>query len=119
MVIAAGAIERPLVFPGNDRPGVMLADAARIYLHRYGVKVGARAVITTSDDTAYAAGVALREAGVVIGAVADVRGDISDVARSVRLAGTKRRRAWLPLADDSVSIAPSCPMATLSLAIWC
>ena len=40
VVIAAGAIERPLVFPGNDRPGVMLADAARVYLRRYGVKVG-------------------------------------------------------------------------------
>ena len=90
MVIAAGALERPLVFSGNDRPGVMLADAARIYLQRYGVKVGARAVITTSDDTAYAAGVALREAGVVIGAVADVRGDISDVAEA---SGLPVRRA--------------------------
>src|SRR4029077_6263464 len=28
IVIAAGAVERPLVFPGNDRPGIMLADAA-------------------------------------------------------------------------------------------
>ena len=40
VVLATGAIERPLVFPGNDRPGVMLAGAARTYLHRYGVKVG-------------------------------------------------------------------------------
>ena len=42
VVLATGAIERPLVFPGNDRPGVMLAGAARTYLHRYGVKVGRR-----------------------------------------------------------------------------
>jgi len=35
VVIAAGAIERPLVFPGNDRPGIMLADAARTYAVRY------------------------------------------------------------------------------------
>ncbi len=34
VVLATGAIERPLVFPGNDRPGVMLADAARSYLNR-------------------------------------------------------------------------------------
>ena len=60
VVIAAGALERPLVFPGNDRPGVMLADAARVYLQRYGVKVGTRAVIATADDSAYAAGVALQ-----------------------------------------------------------
>ncbi len=45
VVLAAGAIERPLVFPGNDRPGVMLADAARTYLDRYGVKCGSRAVV--------------------------------------------------------------------------
>ncbi len=43
VVLATGAIERPLVFPGNDRPGVMLAGAARTYLHRYGVKVGTNA----------------------------------------------------------------------------
>ena len=32
VVLATGAIERPLVFPGNDRPGIMLAGAARSYL---------------------------------------------------------------------------------------
>ena len=48
VVIAAGAIERPLVFPENDRPGVMLADAVRTYLNRYGVKCGRRAVVITA-----------------------------------------------------------------------
>ena len=80
VVIAAGAVERPLVFSGNDRPGVMLADAARVYLRRYGVKAGTRAVIATMDDSAYAAGVALQEAGVVISAVADLRTEVSDAA---------------------------------------
>ena len=47
VVIATGAIERPLVFSDNDRPGIMLADAARIYLRRYGVQAGRRAVIAT------------------------------------------------------------------------
>ncbi len=37
VVIAQGGIERPLVFPGNDRPGVMLAGAAQTYLNKYGV----------------------------------------------------------------------------------
>ncbi len=81
VVIATGALERPLLFSGNDRPGVMLADAARTYLQRYAVKVGTRAVITTSDDSAYATGVALRDAGVVIGAVADLRSDAGEAAR--------------------------------------
>jgi sarcosine oxidase, subunit alpha len=82
VVIAAGALERPLVFAGNDRPGVMLADAARFYLERYGVKVGTRAVIATADDSAYTAGLALRDAGIVISAVADLRSEVSDAARS-------------------------------------
>ena len=82
VVIAAGAVERPLVFAGNDRPGVMLADAARVYLQRYAVKAGTRVVIATSDDSAYAAGVALRMAGVSVCAVADHRPEATEVARA-------------------------------------
>ncbi len=82
VVIAAGALERPMVFAGNDRPGVMLADAVLVYLRRYGVKAGTRAVIVTADDSAYAAGVALREAGIAIGAVADLRTRATDTARA-------------------------------------
>ncbi len=85
VVIAAGAVERPLVFAGNDRPGVMLADAARVYLRRYGVKAGTRAVIATTDDSAYATGVALLEVGVAISAVTDLRAEASDAARASNL----------------------------------
>jgi sarcosine oxidase subunit alpha len=73
VVIAAGAIERPLVFPGNDRPGIMLAGAGQTYLNRYGVRVGSRAVIVTAADAAYQAALDLHEAGVVVAAIADVR----------------------------------------------
>ena len=45
VVLATGAIERPLVFADNDRPGVMLARAARTYARRYGVLPGRRAVV--------------------------------------------------------------------------
>ena len=55
VVLAAGAIERPLVFPGNDRPGIMLAGAARTWLNRYGVLPGTRAVVVTACDAAYQA----------------------------------------------------------------
>ena len=73
VVIATGAIERPLVFPGNDRPGVMLADAARVYLARYGVAVGRRIVIATAHDSAYRAALDLRQAGIEVALVADLR----------------------------------------------
>ena len=41
VILATGAIERPLVFGNNDVPGVMLAGAVRTYLNRYGVAAGA------------------------------------------------------------------------------
>jgi sarcosine oxidase subunit alpha len=75
VVFAAGAHERPLVFPNNDRPGIMLAEAARHYAVRYGVKPGNRAVIVTAHDSAYRAALDLAEAGVRIAAIADLRAD--------------------------------------------
>ena len=69
VVIAAGAIERPLVFPGNDRPGILLAGAGQTYLNRYGVRVGSRAVIVTAADGAYQTALDLHAAGVTIAAM--------------------------------------------------
>ena len=73
VVIATGAHERPLVFPDNDRPGIMLADAARIFANRYGVRAGGRAVIATAHDSAYQAAIDLKAAGVTIAMIADLR----------------------------------------------
>jgi len=73
VVLATGAIERPLLFPGNDRPGIMLASAARTYLNRYGVRVGTRAVVLAGCDAAYQAALELAAAGIAIAVVADVR----------------------------------------------
>jgi sarcosine oxidase subunit alpha len=66
IVLAAGAIERPLVFTNNDRPGVMLASAVRSYLTRFALAPAARAVFATNNDTAYATAFALAEAGVAV-----------------------------------------------------
>ena len=86
VVLATGAIERPLVFPGNDRPGIVLADAARTYVNRYGVKPGTRAVVLTATDTAYDAAIDLHKAGVEIALIADLRarpeGAAVDAARA-------------------------------------
>jgi len=73
VVLATGAIERPLVFPGNDRPGIMLCGAARTFLNRYGVVPGTRAVVVTACDEAYRAALDLEHAGVDIACIADVR----------------------------------------------
>src|ERR1700719_1773686 len=86
VVLATGAIERPLVFPGNDRPGILLAGAAHTYLNRYGVCVGRRAVLVTSGDEASQPALDLHAAGVVIAAIADLRSEVAgalpDAARS-------------------------------------
>ncbi|BBZ29743.1 sarcosine oxidase subunit alpha [Mycolicibacterium madagascariense] len=77
VIVATGAHERPVVFADNDRPGIMLAHAARTFLHRYGVRVGERAVVFTTNDSAYLAAFDLADAGVQIGALVDARPDVS------------------------------------------
>jgi sarcosine oxidase, subunit alpha len=87
VVLAAGAIERPLVFPGNDRPGIMLAGAARTWLNRYGVRAGSRAVVVTTVDEAYTTAIELQKSGVLIAAIADVRPGDRPCAELARAAG--------------------------------
>jgi sarcosine oxidase, subunit alpha len=72
VILATGAHERPIVFPGNDRPGVMLAHAVRAYLNRHAVAVGRKVVVFTNNDSAYAAALDLKRAGVGV-TVVDVR----------------------------------------------
>ncbi len=72
-IFAAGAIERPLIFRDNDRPGSMLASAAETYLQRFAVRAGRRAVLVTNNDSAYRTALALSDGGVEIAAVADLR----------------------------------------------
>ena len=73
VVLATGALERPIAFAHNDRPGVMLSQAVRTYVRRFGVVPGQRVVIATNNDDAYLTAAALREAGVQVVAVLDTR----------------------------------------------
>jgi sarcosine oxidase subunit alpha len=104
VVIAAGSIERPMVFPENDRPGILMAGAGRTYLNRYGVKIGHRAVVATACDTAWQAAFDLADHGVEIAAIADTRSNVPDALRAIAdargirvetscvITGTKGRR---------------------------
>jgi sarcosine oxidase subunit alpha len=73
VVLATGAIERPLVFSDNDRPGTMLAGACQTYVNRYAVKPGSKAVVFTNNDGAYGAALDMAAAGIEIAAVVDLR----------------------------------------------
>src|SRR5690606_5988461 len=69
VVLATGAIERPAVFPGNDRPGIMLASAVRQYLNQFAVTPGERVLLVTNNNSAYATALDLKAAGVAVAAI--------------------------------------------------
>ncbi len=77
VILAQGAIERPLVFAGNDVPGVMLASAARTYLQRYGVAVGRSVAVMAAHDSGWLDAFAHARAGVTIAAIVEIREAVS------------------------------------------
>lgn len=77
VILATGSLERPMVFDGNDRPGIMLAGAVRTFLHRYGVLCGRKAMIFANNDSAWATAFDLHDAGSQIIGIVDVRRELS------------------------------------------
>ena len=73
VVLATGAIERPIVFENNDSPGVMSCSAVRNYIQQFGVAPGKRAVLFVNNDGAYETVGTLIKSGIQVAAVADVR----------------------------------------------
>ncbi|MEY3533957.1 MAG: hypothetical protein RI979_1981 [Pseudomonadota bacterium] len=78
-ILASGALERPIAFPMNDRPGIMMASAVETYLHRYGVVPGQRVTLFANNDGARASARALMAAGVQVAAILDSRTNASAV----------------------------------------
>ena len=78
VILATGATERPIVFSNNDRPGIMLASAARRYVNQYAVKPGKKAVIFTNNDDGYKTAFDLARSGVEVVAVVDSRKNIPE-----------------------------------------
>lgn len=78
-ILAAGALERPIAFPMNDRPGIMMAGAVQSYLNRYGVAPGKRVTLFANNDGARAAARDLMAAGVQVAAILDSRASAATV----------------------------------------
>ena len=74
-VLAAGAIERPIAFENNDRPGIMLASALRTYANRFAVAADRRVAVFTNNDDGHRTAADLHAKGIKIAAVVDVRAD--------------------------------------------
>ena len=64
VIVSTGSIERPLVFGNNDRPGIMLASAAKEYIKVYGVLVGKKPIIFTNNDSAYDVAIEFKKNGI-------------------------------------------------------
>ena len=101
VVLAAGALERPMVFPGNDRPGVMLSGAVEAAVRRYAIRPGRRAVVY-SNHTDDGAELALRAAGADIVDRVGVRETIVGV---MGRAGVLGARIAPLLANDAPDLA--------------
>lgn len=97
LVVAAGLIERPYVFEGNDLPGVMLSTGVRRLINLWAVRPGRRAVVMTANGSGDAAAADLERVGVSLAAVADARqGTVL-----TRVGGTKKRVYWAELSNGS------------------
>jgi heterotetrameric sarcosine oxidase alpha subunit len=84
-ILATGAEERPLVFPGNDRPGVITADAAVAYARRYGVAVGRKVAVFANSVSGPRAATNLAAAGVNVVALVDARPNAETPTLSARV----------------------------------
>ena len=73
VVVATGTVEQPLLFDGNDLPGVMTPGAVLRMLDLWSVRPGHRAVVLAADETALAAAERLRDAGADVAEVVDLR----------------------------------------------
>ena len=98
VILATGALERPLVFAGNDRPAIMLASAVEQYVARYGVRLGTQAIVVTNNDTAYAAAEVLVKSGTPVAAIVDTRMQATQPAAGIpvisgTIVGTKGAHA--------------------------
>lgn len=89
-IVATGGIERPIVFPNNDRPGIMLAGAVRTYINRFGVTPGQHAIVYTNNDDGLRTARDLHRAGATIAAIVDARTTETPLARDMaQLTGAK------------------------------
>ena len=73
VIIATGAIERPLIFNNNDRPGIILSSSIKKYIDYYSVKCGQKISLFANNDSVYETAISLNNSGVSVNSVIDIR----------------------------------------------
>jgi sarcosine oxidase subunit alpha len=116
VIMACGALERPLLFAGNDRPGVMLSGAVGTYANRYGVIAGKQAVFSTNNNAAYADAIALAKAGAQV-TLADLRKQINGgLVEAAKAAGVDVRMATAVVQATGAARVKQCALASYDIA---
>ncbi len=88
-LLCAGAIERPIAFENNDRPGIMLASAIRSYANRWAATPARQIAIFTNNDDGHRTAADLIAKGVKVSAVIDPRTDAPSSTNVEVLAGAQ------------------------------
>ncbi|MDG4874057.1 sarcosine oxidase subunit alpha family protein [Mesorhizobium sp. WSM4935] len=119
IVLATGAIERPVPFANNDLPGILSADAALSYLRRHGVLVGREIVVVTNNDSAYEPALALAAAGALVTVVdcrrdggAQAKAGIRILAGRTVVAARGRNAVQGVLLDDGTTLGVDCVLVS-------
>ena len=97
VILATGSIERPLLFSNNDRPGIMLAGAARTFLHRFGVAAGRMVTVLAAHDSGYRAALDLAAAGAGVTIVDGRPEPPADLLSRARTAGITVMAGHVPV----------------------
>ncbi|MFC0012559.1 sarcosine oxidase subunit alpha family protein [Devosia nitrariae] len=106
IIFTTGAIERPLLFADNDRPGVMLASAASTYLNRFAVACGRTIVVATNNDSAYATARDFAAAGSKV--------TVLDARPASPLADSARKHGITVLQDHQLLAAHGSPVSAVA-----
>jgi glycine cleavage system aminomethyltransferase T/NADPH-dependent 2,4-dienoyl-CoA reductase/sulfur reductase-like enzyme len=109
IVLATGATEKPLVFPDNDRPGIMLAASVRQYIYRYAVAPGSRAYLAITDATELEqTRQALNQAGI------EISGELKGGERICATRGRLRLKQVVVTDQQGVRTTTACDLLCMS-----
>ena len=96
VVVACGSQERPVVFDNNDMPGIMLSTAVRRYVDRFAAAPGKKIAICTNNDDAYETAALLKDKGIDVVVVCDVRAKASAAAKAAMKNGIRVELGVVP-----------------------
>ncbi|MDA9744819.1 sarcosine oxidase subunit alpha family protein [Candidatus Pelagibacter sp.] len=115
VVIATGAIERPLIFNNNDRPGIILSSSIKKYIDYYGVKTGENISLFTNNDSAYETAISLNKSGVKVKVIIDIRENSNSIlSEKIEKAGIKILKGYTITNTDGYKKISSIDVMKLS-----